>query len=77
MTTSSEQNFKGWNALTSDIAHTKNHSDMTSLEIAYRNTPITLSDFAELIVANEVIVIDTEDTSILGIFGSKGFGPWS
>ena len=75
-----EQNFNGWNALTNNIAPTQHQKDMADLEVAYKNTPDmpkTLADFAESIVADEVIVVEAEDTSSLGIFGTKGFGPWS
>jgi len=72
-----EQNFNSWIALTSDILPTRTQEDILMLETAYNSTPDRITDLASSIVKNEVEVINSEDTSALGIIGSHGFGFWS
>jgi hypothetical protein len=66
-----------WIPITSDLMPTKTLEDILMLETAYRNTPKTINDFANLIVEDEVKVVSSEDTSTLGIIGSHGLGLWS
>lgn len=76
MTTLNESNHDGWTPWTADICPTQEQEIVISLEQAFKNTPKTTVDEAEMIVAKKADDYDRQNLMGLGRLGINGFSAW-